>query len=117
MARSEDYAELDDEALAAICAQRPANEEAWVVFYMRFRTPVPRRLRKLGFSAADVEDLTQEVFFQVFQFLPSFKPGGAPLEALIFQFTNHVAINQWRRRAMEGRTVSLRDDLYHAAAH
>jgi DNA-directed RNA polymerase specialized sigma24 family protein len=116
MAQSENYADLDDETLAAVCGKRPPERDAWEVFYARFRRPVLQRLRKLGFPDPDTEDLTQDVLLRVFQFLPSFRPGGAPLAAVIFKFTQNAAIDEWRRKAAGGRPVSLRDELYHEAA-
>jgi DNA-directed RNA polymerase specialized sigma24 family protein len=113
MTRPENYAAMDEGALAAACAKRPPDCEAWNELSVRFRSRVEGWFRKRLGSDADTEDLTQEVFLRVFRTL---KPDRGSLEALIFRTANSVLVDHWRRLATRGKSLSLQDELYRDAA-
>jgi RNA polymerase sigma-70 factor, ECF subfamily len=58
--------------------------------------PVYRRFARLGFSPAEAEDLTQEVFLRAIRSFPRFKDRGVPFSAYLLQIARNLARDRWR---------------------
>ena len=84
--------------------------QAWRRFHRRYFPVAAAFLRKLGVSSRDVEDATQEVFLQVYKYLPRFR-GDAELTTWLYRICVTEA-RRARRRAQVSealvRVLSLR---------
>jgi RNA polymerase sigma-70 factor, ECF subfamily len=58
--------------------------------------PVYRTFARLGFSPAEAEDLTQEVFLRAIQSLPRFEDRGVPFAAYLLRIVRNLAQDRWR---------------------
>jgi RNA polymerase sigma-70 factor (ECF subfamily) len=85
----------EERALLARCVG--GDDEAWRHLCRRHYPRVAGTLRKLGVGAADVEDAAQEVFIEVFRYLPRFR-GEAELGTWLYRLCISRA-HQLRRRA------------------
>ena len=84
-----------DRALVDQCVV--GDDEAWRHLCRRHYPRVAGTLRKLGVRTADVEDAAQEVFIEVFRYLPRFR-GEAELGTWLYRLCISRA-HQLRRRA------------------
>lgn len=84
-----------DRALVAQCIG--GDDEAWRHLCQRHYPGVAGALRKLGVQPADVEDAAQEVFIEVFRYLPRFR-GEAELGTWLYRLCISRA-HQLRKRA------------------
>jgi RNA polymerase sigma-70 factor, ECF subfamily len=73
------------------------NDEAWRLLCRRHYPRVAATLRKLGVRDIEVEDAAQEVFIEVFRYLPSFR-GEAQLATWLYRLCITRA-HQMRKRA------------------
>jgi RNA polymerase sigma-70 factor, ECF subfamily len=76
----------------ASSGSRPALEE----LCRRNWRPVYRTFARLGFSPAEAEDLTQEVFLRAIRSLPRFEDRGVPFAAYLLQIARNLARDRWR---------------------
>jgi RNA polymerase sigma factor (sigma-70 family) len=106
--------QLSDEELAAACAQRPIDQDAFSELYRRYR-PVVRKhilskLRLLSFSQA--EDLAQDTFLRLFGSLPRYDPKRLPLKSYVHMITDRVIVDFLRYGSLErAQTVAIEDHL------
>jgi RNA polymerase sigma-70 factor (ECF subfamily) len=84
-----------DRALADQCVE--GDDEAWRLLCRRHYPGVAATLRRLGVPDADVEDAAQEVFIEVFRYLPTFR-GEAQLSTWLYRLCISRA-HQVRKRA------------------
>jgi RNA polymerase sigma-70 factor (ECF subfamily) len=84
-----------DRALVNQCID--GDDEAWRLLCRRHYPGVAATLRRLGVRDAEVEDAAQEVFIEVFRYLPSFR-GDAQLSTWLYRLCISRA-HQVRRRA------------------
>lgn len=96
-------------AIAPEC-ERPADLEA---VYREHFASVWRVLRRLGVSAAQLDDATQDVFLVVKRKLHELTPA-APLRSWIFAIAVRVA-REYRRRAARDQTEQLSDAILDSA--
>jgi RNA polymerase sigma factor (sigma-70 family) len=104
---------LSDEELAALCVQRPINQDAWEAFYERFRDFVKHQVRRrLAKAAPELDDLTQEGFTKIFRVLPAYDPAKSQLKTYISHVITNLAIDYFRHnQAAKSNTVSLEDEI------
>jgi RNA polymerase sigma-70 factor, ECF subfamily len=73
------------------------NHEAWRSLHVRYYPVTIAFLRKLGVSASDLEDASQEVFLQMHRYLPRFR-GTAELKTWLYRLCITQARHLRRRR-------------------
>jgi len=78
------------------------EEGAFRALYLRHRRGVFGRVTKLIGAGPDREDVTQEVFLQLFRALPKFR-GDARLSTFLRRITMNVAIDHLRQRCRHQR--------------
>src|SRR4051812_20307499 len=80
-------------------AERPGAAPTFAAIYAEHAQTVARWAARLGGPAADVEDITQEVFVVVNRRLADFR-GDSRLSTWLFGITAKVAANERRRRKL-----------------
>jgi RNA polymerase sigma-70 factor (ECF subfamily) len=94
----------DDALVAAVCqGDRSAFDQLYALYFPRVYRFVDRRLG----NRADVEETVQEVFFNLFASLASFR-GEAPFAAWVFGVTRRTLASRFKRRRHD--VVPLGDD-------
>jgi RNA polymerase sigma-70 factor (ECF subfamily) len=103
-------AELDDDALVAQ-AQRelPYRTGAFEVLMRRHAGRIRALTRRFAASAADAEDLAQEVMLKVFFDLPRFR-GESAFSTWLWRIAAHECIDHQRRQRARVQTVGIDDD-------
>jgi RNA polymerase sigma-70 factor (ECF subfamily) len=79
------------------------DAQAWRALHRDFQPQAARFLRRLGVPAGEADDLCQEVFIQVFRYLPRFE-GRADFRTWLFK----LCISQANRRRRARRWFGLR---------
>lgn len=87
----------DESGLIERCMQ--GDQGSYDLLYGKYACMVKAYLRRCGFSSADAEDLTQEVFVRVFKSLTTFKAEKGSFRGWVGVITRNVARKRWRRRA------------------
>jgi RNA polymerase sigma-70 factor (ECF subfamily) len=77
------------------------DEVAWRALHRDFQPQAARFLRRLGVPAAEADDLCQEVFIQVFRYLPRFQ-GRADFRTWLFKLCISQANRRRRARGFFG---------------
>src|SRR5215469_12488766 len=85
-----------DEAELVSAAQ--AHPSAFALLYQRYLPRVYHYVRARLETDEDAADLTQQIFLQALDALPSYQPRGAPFVAWLFQIARHAVIDAHRRR-------------------
>lgn len=93
----ETYAQAPERPLLEQCIS--GDQAAWRALHCRYFPVATSFLRRLGVREADLEDAAQEVFVQVFRYLPRFR-GQAEFRTWLYQ----LCITQ-RRRMRRGYFV------------
>jgi RNA polymerase sigma-70 factor (ECF subfamily) len=105
-AKSESYIEAAaDSELTRLCVR--GDEQAWRSLHERYFRVAAGFLRRLGVGDADLEDATQDVFLQVFRYLPRFREE-AELKTWIYQ----LCITQARRTRRAQRVLTTLRSLF-----
>jgi RNA polymerase sigma-70 factor (ECF subfamily) len=71
---------------------------AFALIYQAYLARVYNYLRARLETDEDAADLTQQVFLQAFNALPTYQARGAPFAAWLFQIARHAAVDAHRRR-------------------
>jgi RNA polymerase sigma-70 factor (ECF subfamily) len=103
-----------DEADLVSAAQ--ADPTDFAALYRRYLEPVYRYVRVQVQHPEDAADLTQQIFLQALDALPSYQSRGLPFAAWLFRIARNAVIDGYRRRT--GGTMSfelLPDDLHPAS--
>lgn len=90
------------------CAR--GNRDAWRSLHFRYYPITVAFLRKFGVRENDVEDATQEVFLQMYRYLPRFR-GSAQLKTWLYRLCITQARHVRRRKRLG---EALRSWLYRA---
>lgn len=99
-----EFETMRNEDLAAECAKRPVNEQAWQEFWRRFYPLVYKKvvffLRPLGDAQelANIDDVIQAIFVRLFTSLPKYDPQRSPLSAYIQLVGTHCILDYFRSR-------------------
>jgi RNA polymerase sigma-70 factor (ECF subfamily) len=95
---------------------RAGGEAAASALVARYRDPVLRFIRRAGFSEADADDLSQEVFVRVFsdRVIDKADPARGRFRSLLLAVTRNVILHHREREGAEkrgaGRVVPLDAD-------
>jgi RNA polymerase sigma-70 factor (ECF subfamily) len=79
------------------CAR--GNDQAWRSLHFRYYPVAVSFLRKLGVRDSDLEDASQEVFLQVYRYLPRFR-GNSKLKTWLYRLCITQARHVRRRRRL-----------------
>jgi RNA polymerase sigma-70 factor, ECF subfamily len=79
------------------CAR--GNDRAWRSLHFRYYPVAVSFLRKLGVRDSDLEDASQEVFLQVYRYLPQFR-GNSTLKTWLYRLCITQARHVRRRRRL-----------------
>jgi RNA polymerase sigma-70 factor, ECF subfamily len=105
-AKPEAYIEAPaDSELARRCVR--GDEEAWRSLHQRYFRVAAGFLRRLGVREGDLEDATQDVFLQVFRYLPRFREE-AELKTWLYQ----LCITQARRTRRTQRMRAILTSVF-----
>lgn len=85
-----------DEAELVRAAQ--ADPAVFALLYQRYLPRVYHYVRTRLENDDDAADLTQQIFLQALEALPSYQPRGGPFVAWLFQIARHAIIDRHRRR-------------------
>ncbi len=100
-------------ALAARCVG--GDHAAWESLVRREQRRVYGLCYRFTGSAADAEDLTQEVFLKVYRNLQSFDPVRASFGVWLTALTRNLLVDHYRRSRLERSSESLDEPLGHDA--
>jgi RNA polymerase sigma-70 factor, ECF subfamily len=85
-----------DEAELVGAAQ--AHPSAFALLYQQYLPRVYHYVRARMETDEDAADLTQQIFLQALDALPTYQPRGVPFVAWLFQIARHAVIDMHRRR-------------------
>src|SRR5215472_16412256 len=101
---------LDPEySLVARCLG--GDETAWEQFVRLHTRQVYALCYRFTGSAAEAQDLTQEVFLRVFRTLKSFRSAEGSFATWLARVTRNLLIDNYRRTRQERVTDSIEDQL------
>ena len=90
--------DAEDAETARLVTRIQAGEgDLFAELYQRYFTRVYGYIRVALNDAHEAEDVTQQVFMQVFEALPKFRLGTQPVRAWLFTITRNVTVSQLRR--------------------
>lgn len=109
-----DFQAMSDDELAALCASRPVNEEAWREFWRRFYPQVYRRVSRMLRSfrppvRSEMQDIIQWIFLNIFKRLPNYVTGRASLHAYVNMVASSTLIDHLRVLERKPSSVSLEE--------
>jgi RNA polymerase sigma-70 factor (ECF subfamily) len=87
--------DFPDEAELVTAAQ--LDPPAFDTLYRRYLPRVYRYVRAQVSDAEDAADLTQQIFLQTLDALPSYHARGLPFAAWLFRIARHAVIDSYRR--------------------
>jgi RNA polymerase sigma-70 factor, ECF subfamily len=90
---------------ATLVSAAQADPSAFDLLYRRYLEPVYRYVRIQVPYAEDAADLTQQIFLQALDALPTYQARGLPFAAWLFRIARNTVIDSYRRR--KGGSVSL----------
>jgi RNA polymerase sigma-70 factor (ECF subfamily) len=107
------WAKVSDEELAALCARRPVDEDAWEAFYERHREFVQGQVRRiLKGPNNELDDIVQEAFVKIFRALPSYDQSRARPKTFMSHVIANLVIDYIRHGALaRAKTTSLDADV------
>ena len=99
---------VDEEYLLAQACQ--GSLEAFGELYTRHAPAVLRFLAAHMHDPLDAEDLTEEVFFRVWQALPGYRQQGAPFNAYLLRVARNALIDHYRRNGAQAPRLELSEE-------
>jgi RNA polymerase sigma-70 factor (ECF subfamily) len=104
-----EQAALEQAALVRRCVS--GERDAWRLLHASYRPVATAFLRKLGVEGEELDDACQEVFLQMFRYLPRFR-GEAQIKTWLYRLCITEASNARRRRRIaQTAATALRDEL------
>ena len=100
-----------DEAALVRAAQ--VDPTAFDALYRRYLEPVYRYVRAQVPHLEDAADLTQQIFLQALDALPTYQARGLPFAAWLFRIARNAVIDSYRRRKGGGVPLSLLPEDLH----
>jgi RNA polymerase sigma-70 factor (ECF subfamily) len=102
-------AALEQASLVRRCVS--GERDAWRALHARYRPIASAFLRRLGVQGEDLDDACQEVFLQMFRYLPRFR-GEAQIKTWLYRLCITEAGNARRRRRLaQTAEIALRHQL------
>jgi len=100
---------LEDAQLAALLVRRcvAGDTAAWEEIVERYHRRIYNLCYRFAGSAADAEDLTQEVFIRMYRTLPSFDAAKGGFSTWFTTMTRNLLVDHFRRTKQERMTDSL----------
>jgi RNA polymerase sigma-70 factor (ECF subfamily) len=89
----------------ALVRAAQADPTAFDALYRRYVEPVYRYVRAQVPHLEDAADLTQQIFLQALDGLPTYQSRGLPFAAWLFRIARNAVIDNYRRR--KGSAVSF----------
>lgn len=106
------YEGLSDEELVKVCAGRPVNNEAWIVFDARFHQYIRSRVRyEFTGSRAETDEIVQEAFLKIYNGLPRYMEHRAGLKTFISRIVRNLVIDCFRHGRMSVCGQSLNEEI------
>jgi RNA polymerase sigma-70 factor (ECF subfamily) len=87
----------DEDTARLVALIQKGDRDAFSILYQRYFGRVFAYLRLLLNDVHEAEDATQDVFMQLMQKLPSYRPRGKPFRAWLFIVVRNHAIDRLRR--------------------
>jgi RNA polymerase sigma-70 factor, ECF subfamily len=103
---------------AAMISAAQADPTAFDALYRRYLEPVYRYVRVQVPHLEDAADLTQQIFLQALDALPTYQARGLPFAAWLFRIARNAVVDSYRRR--KGGAVSFEqvpEDLHPVAGN
>ena len=100
---------MEDAQLAALLVRRcvAGDTAAWEEIVERYHRRIYNLCYRFAGSAADAEDLTQEVFIRMYRTLPSFDAAKGGFSTWFTTMTRNLLVDHFRRTKQERMTDSL----------
>lgn len=102
-----DWQDIDEAQLVANARQ--GDEQAFAQLYEHYAPLVFRFLAANMDLALDAEDLTEEIFFKVWQALPRYREQGVPFGGYLFRVARNALTDYYRRSRRRGHELPLED--------
>jgi RNA polymerase sigma-70 factor, ECF subfamily len=103
-----------DEAVLVTAAQ--LDPPAFGTLYRRYLPRVYRYVQAQVPNAEDAADLTQQIFLQALDALPSYHARGLPFAAWLFRIARHVVIDSYRRHKSDMVVLEVLPEALHPVA-
>jgi RNA polymerase sigma-70 factor (ECF subfamily) len=101
---------------AALVSAAQANPTAFDALYRRYLEPVYRYVRVQIPHLEDAADLTQQIFLQALDALPTYQARGLPFAAWLFRIARNAVIDSYRRRKGGAVSFELLPEDHHPVA-
>jgi RNA polymerase sigma-70 factor (ECF subfamily) len=101
---------------AALVSAAQADPTAFDQLYRRYLEPVYRYVRLQVPHLEDAADLTQQIFLQALDALPTYQARGLPFAAWLFRIARNAVIDSYRRRKGGGVSFELLPEDLHPIA-
>jgi RNA polymerase sigma-70 factor (ECF subfamily) len=92
---------IEEDQSSLLAAARDGDPEAIERLCREGWKPVYRSLARYTDSAAEAEDMTQEVFVRALRALPRFVDRGVPFTAYLLRIADNLARDRWRSRQLK----------------
>jgi RNA polymerase sigma-70 factor, ECF subfamily len=103
---SEDSSGMEGSDYSLIKAVGEGDSDAFERLVRRYQNPVFNFIRRNTGDRLSAEDLTQEVFLNIYRASSGFQPSGK-VKTWIFTIAYRLCLNEWKRRQ---RVLRLRDE-------
>ncbi|MBI4302593.1 MAG: sigma-70 family RNA polymerase sigma factor [Chloroflexi bacterium] len=95
----------------ALVKRAQTDRAAFGELYQRYAARIYNYIYYRTYSSTDAEDLTEKVFFQALNHLPSYRWRGVPFGAWLLTIAHNVVAN-WHRDRARHKTVPLNGDVH-----
>jgi len=104
-----EWQDVDESEL--VRESKKGEADAFGELYERYAPRLFRFLYAQLEDRLDAEDLTEEVFFKTWQFLPNYRELGAPFGGFLFRVARNLLVDLYRRSSRGLKEETLNDEL------